>query len=231
MQQGRILLGFGVEPAAGVGQVRTIESGDVHFRSAQPEHANDVVANVGRGGRGQGDGRGRTHLLAHFAQAHVFRAEVVSPEAEAVGFVDHQQVRTKLRQQALERRRRKALRREIEQSGEILPELLPVRATARPTTASCSAAARERPASCNCWTWSAMSEISGETTTVRPFSSNGRKLEAEAFARAGRHDADDVVAREHVLDDLALMRTELRKPKSLLQQIVETVHSGGLFSL
>ena len=33
VQQGRILLGFGVQAAAGIGQVGTIEAGDVHLRS------------------------------------------------------------------------------------------------------------------------------------------------------------------------------------------------------
>ncbi len=33
---------------------------------------------------------GRPKLLAHFGQTHVFGAEIVSPEAEAVGLIHHQ---------------------------------------------------------------------------------------------------------------------------------------------
>ena len=198
MQQGRILLGFGVEPAAGVGQVGTIESGDVHLRSAQPEHANDVVANIRRGRRGQGDRGGRAHLFAHLAQAHVFRAEVVSPEAQAVSFVHHQQVRTKLRPEALERRRREALGREIEETSEILLELCQyLRLLARRLRAVQQQHGHTQHAQ--------LLDLVGHERDQRrdydgqALQQQGRKLEAEAFARAGRHDADDIVAREHVL--------------------------------
>ena len=79
------------------------------------------------------------------------------------------------------------------------------------------------PNSCSCRTWSAISEISGETTTVRPFNITGRKLKAEALPGARRHDAYHVVAGEHVIDDLPLMRAEQFRSRKARCKISSTV--------
>ena len=118
VQQCRIFFRFVIQAAAGIGQVGTVEAGDVHLRAAQLQHVNDVVAHVRRRGRRQRHGRRRTQLLAHLGQAHVLRTKIVSPEAEAVGFVHHQQAGPKLRQQPLKRGRGETFRREIQQSVE-----------------------------------------------------------------------------------------------------------------
>ncbi len=68
------------------------------------------------GRRGQGHGDRRSQMLAHLGQPHIFRPEIVSPEAQAVGFVHHEEPRLQLRQDALERRRREPFGRDIEQS-------------------------------------------------------------------------------------------------------------------
>src|SRR5271165_5381725 len=47
------------------------------------------------------------------------------------------------------------------------------------------------------------------------------KLEAEALASTGRHDANHVVAAQHVVDGLALMRAEAFEPENPLQEVVE----------
>ena len=66
------------------------------------------------------NGRRRAKLLAHLGQAHVLRPEVVSPEAEAVGFINHQQLGLELWQQSLKRGGREAFGREIQQPIEAL---------------------------------------------------------------------------------------------------------------
>src|ERR1039457_3437965 len=69
-----------------------------------------------------------------------------------------------------------------------------------------------------------MSEIKGETTTVRPCQRQRRKLKAKAFARARRHDANDIVAVQDILDNLPLMGAKLRELKNLSQEIINIVH-------
>ena len=49
----------------------------------------------------------------------------------------------------------------------------------------------------------------GRDDDGEPFQHQGRQLEAQAFARTRRHDANHIAALHHVLNDLALMRTKL----------------------
>ena len=65
------------------------------------------------------------------------------------------------------------------------------------------------PSSRNCWTWSSISEISGDTTIVSPSCTAAGKLIAQALARPGGHDAQHVPAGQHVLDHLALGGAEI----------------------
>ena len=60
------------------------------------------VRTCGSRGGGERHGHGRAEGFANFGQTHVFGTEVVSPEADAVGFVDHEEVRMKLWQQDAE---------------------------------------------------------------------------------------------------------------------------------
>ena len=51
------------------------------------------------------------------------------------------------------------------------------------------------PAAWSASTWSFISAISGETTTVRPGRASAGKLEAERFAAAGGQQGEDILAR------------------------------------
>ena len=57
------------------------------------------------------------------------------------------------------------------------------------------------PLACSASTWSFISEMSGETTTVSP-SRQGRQLETERFAAAGRHKHKDIASGQRVANDL-----------------------------
>ncbi len=57
------------------------------------------------------------------------------------------------------------------------------------------------------------------------------KLEAQALARARRHDADDVSAIHYVLYHFSLVRTKVRKLEDTLQKIVKIVHEKWLLNL
>jgi hypothetical protein len=60
-----------------------------------------------------------------------------------------------------------------------------------------------------CWTWSRISAISGETTTVSPPSTMRRQLVAHRFAGTGRHHREHRLAAHHRCDDLVLAGTEI----------------------
>ena len=137
------------------------------FGDSKPQHVDDVVTYLRRGGGGQCDRCRRAERLSYLGESHVFRTKIVSPEAEAVGFVDHEQFRSQLRQKTLKRRRRKALGCDVEQPSESVSQSrINLRLLARllRTVQEQDWEAR----ACRCCTWSAMREIKGETTTVSP---------------------------------------------------------------
>ena len=166
--EGAIFLAIVAKEAGGVAQVGPVESGDVHLRRAQFQVRDDVGADLRRRGGGERDGDGRAEGLANFGQAHVFGAEVVSPEADAVGLVDHEEARLEAaaaEREMKERRSARARRRECPRSRRGL--FAGSRAAWR-RLASCSAAAWEWRDRVSWRTWSAIRAISGETTMVSP---------------------------------------------------------------
>ena len=71
-----------------IDQVRPVERADENFGRLEAKLADDVLADVRRGGGRVGmDGDVGKHLLEP-PQLAVFGAEIVSPFADAVGFVD-----------------------------------------------------------------------------------------------------------------------------------------------
>ena len=75
-------------PPHAVDQVRPIERADQHLGIMQPELADDVVADVRRGGRGVRVQRDVGEAVLQDTQAPVLRPEVMAPFADAVGLVD-----------------------------------------------------------------------------------------------------------------------------------------------
>ena len=196
-----------------VEQVGPGEAGDEDPRLAQVQQLDDVAAH-GVGGRGrQGDRRRIAQLRAEAAQPGVVGAKIVPPLADAVRLVDRQQPQPA------------APHRVDETAG-----CETARARRRP---ACTAPAamrssrarllvgRERavdergrqPARCERSTWSFISAINGETTSVTPVLRDGRQLVAEALAAAGRHHAQAILAGQHGFDHLALARAKAGQPE------------------
>ena len=63
------------------------------------------------------------------------------------------------------------------------------------------------PSSSRVATWSSISAISGDTTTVRP-SQQRRDLETQGLATAGGHQYQRIATLGHLLDDPCLVATE-----------------------
>jgi hypothetical protein len=55
----------------------------------------------------------------------------------------------------------------------------------------------------------------------QPAKHQGGQLKAQTFARAGGHDADEVVAGNDVFDNVALVWPKPRQPKDAVQQVVD----------
>ena len=71
------------------------------------------------------------------------------------------------------------------------------------------------PAGRSASTWSFMSAISGDTTTVVPVEQQRRQLEAERLAGAGGHHGHQVAALEHCARGFALSGTEGAQAEAL----------------
>ncbi len=78
-------------------------------------------------------------------------------------------------------------------------------------------------------TWSRISAISGETTSVSPPSTTAGKLIAERLARPGRHDGQHVGARHDRRDHLVLPRPQRGEAEGFAQRVAEGLSASSYF--
>ena len=97
-EQGCVLLAVVAKQPGGVTEIGTIEPGDMHPGRAELERRGDIRADLWGGGGGERRGDGPAESLANLCKAHVVGTKVVSPEADAVSFVHHEQARFQFRQ-------------------------------------------------------------------------------------------------------------------------------------
>ena len=93
------------------------------------------------------------------------------------------------------------------------------------STALCSAAAA-MPRARAAVTWSCMSAIRGDTTSVRPPRHERRDLEADRLSAAGRENGQRVPPGEHRPDDRQLSGTEVGVAEVMAQQAAGLVEGG-----
>ena len=118
------------------------------------------------------------------------------------------------------------LRRGVEQAVFAVVQTAQPRAAIRPAASEEFRNVAAMPLACSASTWSFISAISGETTTVRPVAHERGQLEAERFAAAGRQQREDVLARQRVADDFLLQRPERGETEVLLQQREQVLEIG-----
>ena len=107
-----------------VHEVRPIEGSDQLQRFAQPQLGEDVPAHALGGGRGEGVEGDAGKFVAQPAELPVFRTKVVPPLADAVGFVDRDELQVGLLEQAPQHRPAVAdepLGRDVEQAAASVP--------------------------------------------------------------------------------------------------------------
>ena len=193
-----------------VADVGPVEAADELRASSQLQPLDDVGARQRVGGGGERDARHAGIALVQHRQRAVSSgrkswphwltqcASSMANSAELAALVQ----RIELRQEA---RRRHALRRGVQQRD------LAARSIARSTSGVSSQSSVElrkaasTPASCSAPTWSCISAISGDTTTVTPLpgalARDRRDLVAQRLAAAGGHQHQRVAAADHVVDD------------------------------
>ena len=173
----------------------------------EAELALDVVANGGSGGGGEGDGARGADALADLAETAVLGAEVVSPGGDAMGFVDDEEAGLHLLHGAEEGGRVESLGRDVEESVEAVAEFVVDETLFVGGLRTVEDVGGD----------SEFAEVRGLVGHERDERGDdegesalhdGGKLEAEALAGPGGHDADDIVSGEDVFDGLALGGTE-----------------------
>ena len=227
-QHGILVSALG-NPAGFVEQARTIESGDDDGGIAQAKLGDNVFAHVIGGGGGECDGRRFAQLFPRFAEARIFRPEIMAPLADAMGFIDGQKSWTQLFEQRLKIRREQSLGGDIEQALKPIVQFghhLPLHSRRKRTVEKRGG---------NVLIAELLDLIFHEGNQRRddhgqPAAHDGRKLETKAFPRAGGHDAEDIAAGQDVLDDLVLGRTKIVEAEMLLKLLAEVGHWGGIIA-
>ena len=149
-------------------EVRPAEAVDEAPRVHEAELRADVVLDARRRRRRQRDDRRGAQQREPRAEEPVVGAEIVPPVRDAVRLVDGDERRGPLGEHLGEARHREPLggdEEEVELPGEVVEADLPRRGRGRAPSGS---ARRRGPSACIFATWSSMSAMRGETTSVVP---------------------------------------------------------------
>jgi uncharacterized membrane protein YhaH (DUF805 family) len=208
----------------GVADVGPVEAGDEVSRAGQRQAPDDVVARhrVGRGR--QRDARHAGVALGKHRQAQVLLAEVVTPLADAMGFVDrHQRKQAALVQRIEHRqeaRRQDPFGRGIQQHQTPCQQLPFDAARVRPV----ERAVEERGMHAHLLERAHLVLHQGDQraddqgdAAASAVAHDRRYLVGQALAAAGGHQHQRVAAADHVFDDLALQTAEAVVAEDLAQ--------------
>ncbi|VVO45103.1 hypothetical protein PS710_06569 [Pseudomonas fluorescens] len=207
----RLLLGHDT-----VENVRAVEAREETLGVLQMQAIDDFFPGALVGGRGQGDARDMGEQLRQLAQLQVFAAEVVAPLGHAMRFIDSEQGDVKALQERQHARLNQALGRQIEHlhftaldPGGQVPLLLGAQCGVE-----CSRGDTQF--------------FEGRDLIVhqcdqrrdhhrQAFAQQGRHLEAQGLAAAGRHQHQGVAAAGHALNDCTLAATETVVAEDVLE--------------
>ena len=199
-----------------VDQVRPIEVADQRHRLPQPETLDDVAAHLLGGGGGEGVDRRLGKRRAQPAELAVLRPEVVAPVADAVRFVDGDEAHAPARELPLKAGAAIAhqpLGRDVEQPQ---PPVAERRQRRRALVGGRGAVeTRRRHAALDQAVDLVLHQRDERRDDERDagrVADQRRRLKADRFAAAGRHDDEAVAAIEDGVDRLPLQRTKALEP-------------------
>ena len=210
----------------GVADVGAVEAGDEDRRIGEVEPLSDVLARLVVGGRGQRDERNAGEEPGKAPELHVLRPEVVSPLADAVRLVDGEQGDGHRVQQVEEAVEHQALGRDVEQVQ---------LAGAKRGDDAGRLGSRERRVQVGGSDTVRAQRIDlvlherdeGRDDDRGSLAEQRRDLEAERLAAAGGHEHERAATADDVVDDLALVRAELRVAEDRRQGLEREVDGGG----
>ncbi|MNB99359.1 hypothetical protein D3C75_466380 [compost metagenome] len=99
-----------------VANVRAIEAADLNQRIVEPQQARDIKTGGVIGGGGERHKRHGREALTQLAEGGIFRAEIMSPLGNTVGFVHRHQHRIPVRQMLKKVIQHQTFRRDIQQA-------------------------------------------------------------------------------------------------------------------
>ena len=200
-----------------VGEVRTVEAGDIAARLAQLEQLDDVGAHAFGGGGGKRHHRRFGKKLPQLRELAVFRTEIVSPFADAMRLVHGQQTHVPTLQIRKHARQHQPLRREVEQA-----ELAVVQAAQpRPRFALGERGVEKgrRNAAGLHPVHLVLHQGNQRRHHDRQAGLGHRgQLKTERFAAAGGQQREDILPGQRIADDFLLQRTERGEPEILFEQ-------------
>ncbi len=209
--------------ANAIDQVRPIERTDQHLRLAEAELADDVVADVRRGGGRVGVERDVGEAILEHPQPAILGAEVVPPFADAVGLVDRQERERHLLQEVERPVGEQSLGREVEQlqplGFDLVGDLAFLGGRERAVDAGRADAAVDQRVDLVLHQRDQRRDDDRE-----PRHGERRRLEAEALAAAGGEHDERIAPLDDGPHRLGLQRAEVVIPPILAENGPKLIH-------
>ncbi|OQC63121.1 MAG: hypothetical protein BWX50_01613 [Euryarchaeota archaeon ADurb.Bin009] len=211
----------------GIPEVLPVEAPDVDRRVCEIELPRDIVADVRRRGRRQGDRRHAGETLLEDRKRPVLRPELVPPHRYAVRLVDRYQRDGEGCDESEEVVADRLLRRDVEDLDQVLFEF-----GEYPACRSVGPGRVQRfGADPACLQVVDLVLHQGDERRYHERNAvahDRRDLVAERFAPSGRKHRKDVAPGKEVLDNLPLVGVERRMPEVALQDQVQAIHHSLL---
>ena len=211
-------------------QIRPVETAHEHAGFSMKQALDDIPARRRVGSRRHRDRLGTSQGLGDFAQAQVLGAEIVAPLRDAMGLVDREQIDREPAQHFQRVVARQALGRDIEQTQRAIFQ----RAEDSLTFDRFGRRIQRRRGDAELPELGDLVAHQGDQRRDdqrQAFARQRRKLEAERFAAAGRHDREHVLAPEHRAQNFLLAGAKAGKAEDvrkldagLLQQHFARAH-------
>ena len=204
-----------------VANVRAIEAGSKHARTAKPEASDDLGARLRVGGCSERDARDLRIALVQQRQLQILGAKIVPPLRHAVRFVGRKQRQLRAVGQLEAARGGQALGRDVEHV-ELAGE---ERALGGPRRIGVEGRVEERCAHAQlgqCRDLILHQRDQRRDHDASPLPDERWNLIAQRFATAGRHQHQRIAPRHDMVDDLALRVAECGVAKGVAQHFDRT---------
>ncbi len=210
-------------------KIRAVERTHEHLRLADEQFCGDFLTRRCVGGGRHGDRLEAAEGLDGAPQLQVFGPEVVTPLRHAMGFIDGDAIDRRIAQVSAHVVAQQSLGRNVEQAQRPLADAPRDPAALLDFRRGIDAAGLDSQ-------FPQLGDLVPHEGDQRrnhqrqAFTDNRRKLEAERFAAAGRHDSENVLSFQDGRQDLLLTRTEGREAVDARQRFASFGHERRLLA-